>query len=192
MKKNARNALVLCLLLTCSGCGFNEPTTQTYFREEVDLSYVNRVAILPFENNTQDEYAAPRIRDITATQIMVLGLFDVVDKGVVDSALRELGLDTDIPLDIPILKRLAKVLGVEGFISGTINSIGENRKGSFSYPEMSFTLQLVEAESSLILWRTSDTLSGYSLSDRLFGIDPMDSFQIAVQLLNTMLATIPK
>ncbi|MBU0960140.1 MAG: hypothetical protein KKH60_01335, partial [Proteobacteria bacterium] len=66
------------------------------------------------------------------------------------------------------------------------------RQGSFSYPEMSLTLQLLDGESSLILWRTSDTLSGYSLSDRLFGLDPMDSFQITVELLNNMLSTIPK
>ncbi|MBU1138638.1 MAG: hypothetical protein KKA76_06650 [Proteobacteria bacterium] len=179
-------------LLTSYGCSSKGSSTQTYLREGIDLSYVTRVAILPFENNTQDEYASKRIRDITATQVMAMGIFDVADKGVVDSALSEMGIDPSTPLDAPLVKRLAQRLNVQSLIIGTVNNIGESRQGSFSYPEMSLTLQLLDGESSLILWRTSDTLSGYSLSDRLFGLDPMDSFQITVELLNNMLSTIPK
>lgn len=180
------------LLLTSSGCVSTTSSTQTFLREGVDLGYVKRVAILPFENNTQDEYAGLRVRDITATQIMAMGLFDVVDKGVVDSALSEMGIAANTPLDVPIVKQLAQRLNVESFVTGTINNIGENRQGSFSYPEMSITLQLMDGESALILWRTSDTYSGYSLSDRLFGLDPLDAFQITVRLLDNMLSTIPK
>lgn len=192
MRKQAFLILFLFTLISTSGCGGKGASTQTFLREDVDLTYITKVAILPFENNTQDEFAASRIRDITATQIMAKGIFDVVDKGIVDSALREMGIDKTTPLDVPIVKRLAQRLNVESFVIGTINNIGENRQGSFSYPEMSFTLQLLDGESALILWRTSDTLSGYSLSDRLFGLDPMDAFQITVTLLNNMLATIPK
>lgn len=192
MKKAILLILLSVVLLISYGCGGKGSSTQTFLREGVDLSYITRVAILPFENNTQDEFAASRIRDITATQIMANGIFDVVDKGLVDSALLEMGIDKNSPLDMPIVKRLTKRLNVESLVIGTINNIGENRQGSFTYPEMSFTLQLLDGESALILWRTSDTLSGYSLSDRLFGLDPMDAFQITVKLLNNMLATIPK
>lgn len=184
--------LLIILLLTSYGCSSIGPSTQTYLREDVDLSYITRVAILPFENNTQDEYASHRIRDITATQVMASGIFDVVDKGVVDSALRELGIDPSTPLDVPLVKRLAQRLNVQSFVIGTVNHTGENRQGSFSYPEMSLTLQLLDGESALILWRTSDTMSGYSLSDRLFGLDPLDDFQITVKLLDAMLSTIPQ
>ncbi len=179
-------------LLTSYGCSSKSSSTQTYLREGIDLSYVTRVAILPFENNTQDEYASKRIRDVTATQIMAMGIFDVADKGVVDSALNEMGIDPSTPLDAPLIKRLTQRLNVQSIVVGTVNNIGQSRQGSFSYPEMSLTLQLLDGESALILWRTSDTLSGYSLSDRLFGLDPMDAFQITVELLNNMLSTIPK
>lgn len=192
MKKYTLFFFLAFLILAPSGCGSKSSTTQTFLREGVDLTFINRVAILPFENNTQDEYAAKRIRDITATQIMANNIFDAVDKGIVDSALRDMGIDPSTPLDTPIVKRLAQRLNVQALVIGTINNIGENRQGSFSYPEMSFTLQLLDGESALILWRSSDTLSGYSLSDRLFGLDPMDAFQITIKLLNTMLATIPK
>lgn len=179
-------------LLTSYGCSSKGSSAQTYLREGIDLSYVTRVAILPFENNTQDEYASKRIRDVTATQIMAMGIFDVADKGVVDSALNEMGIDPTTPLDAPLVKRLTQRLNVQSLVIGTVNNIGQSRQGSFSYPEMSLTLQLLDGESALILWRTSDTLSGYSLSDRLFGLDPMDAFEITVELLNNMLSTIPK
>ncbi|MBU0945752.1 MAG: hypothetical protein KJ804_19090 [Proteobacteria bacterium] len=192
MKKITCMILLALSLLSIYGCSSKDPSIQTYLREGTDLSYVTRVAILPFENNTQDEYASKRIRDITATQIMAMGLFDVADKGVVDSALSEMGIDPSTPLDVPLVKQLSQRLNVQSLIIGTVNNIGESRQGSFSYPEISLTLQLLDGESSVILWRTSDTLSGYSLSDRLFGLDPMDSFQITVELLDNMLSTIPK
>jgi TolB-like protein len=192
MKKFSILTFLIITLFAFTSCSGKGTTTQTFLREGVDLSFITKVAILPFANNTQDDFAAGRVRDITATQIMAKGIFDVVDKGVVDSALREMGIEATTPLDAPLIKRLAQRLNVQCFITGTINSIGENRQGSFTYPEMSFTLQLLDGESALILWRTSDTLNGYSLSDRLFGLDPMDAFQITVELLNTMLTTIPK
>lgn len=192
MKKFSILILLTITLFTTTGCGGKGSTTQTFLRKGVDLSFITKVAILPFENNTQDDFAAGRVRDITTTQIMAKGIFDVVDKGIVDSALREMGIDATTPLDAPLIKRLAQRLNVQSFITGTINNIGENRQGSFTYPEMSFTLQLIDGESALILWRTSDTLNGYSLSDRLFGLDPMDAFQITIELLDKMLATIPR
>lgn len=192
MKKLILLTVTIALSLTLLGCSPKSPSSQTYLRENVDISYITKVAILPFANNTQDEYASKRILDITTTQIMAMGIFDVVDQGLVNSALQEMGIDPSTPLDVPLVKRLAQRLNVQSFITGTVNSIGDNRQGSFSYPEMSFTLQLLDGESALILWRSSDTMNGYSLSDRLFGLDPMDSFQITVNLLHAMLSTIPR
>ncbi|MFP7753988.1 hypothetical protein ACLG6S_04900 [Thermodesulfobacteriota bacterium B35] len=185
-----RAALLVLLLL--QGCAGSDRSSRTFVRENVDLAYITRVAVLPFANNTQDDFAAQRIRDIAATQILAMGIFDVVDRGIVDSGLREMAIDKDTPLDVPVVKRLGQRLGVQAFILGTVNSIGENRRGSFTYPEVSLTLELLDADSAQVLWRCSDTLSGYSLADRLFGLAPLDAFQITVDLLQRMLATIPK
>ncbi len=183
---------VLLLLLLLQACAGTDIASRTYVRKDVDLAYVTRVAVLPFANNTKDDFAAQRIRDITATQLLAMGIFDVVDRGVVDSALREMAIDKDTPLDVPVVKRLGKRLGVQAFVLGTVNSIGENRRGSFTYPEVSLTLELLDSDSAQVLWRCSETLSGYSLADRLFGLAPLDAFQITVDLLQRMLATIPK
>lgn len=178
-------------ILTLNGCAGGSKG-QTFVREGVDIGYVNKVAVLPFANNTDDDFAAQRIRNITATEILAMELFDVVDQGIVDSALREMAINRDTPLDEPLIRRLGQRLGVQGFIIGEVNGLGENRQAAFVYTEVSLTLQLLDSESAQALWRNSDSLSGYSLTDRLFGLAPMDSFQVTVSLLKRMLSTIPK
>ncbi len=192
MKKLFIIALVIMSLLPLSGCSKKDPVSTTYVRPDVDLTYITKVAILPYVNNTKDEFSGQRIRDITSTQVLAMGIFDVVGRGIVDSALREMAIEADTPLDEQLTKRLGKRLRVEGFIQGTVNGVGEQRRGSFNYTEVSLTLELIDAESALVLWRSSDTLSGYSLTDRLFGLDPLDAFQVTVDLLRKILSTIPR
>ena len=184
--------LVFIALLLCGGCSTKNPVATTYVRQDVDLTYITKVAVLPFVNNTNDDFSGERIRDIASTQILAMNIFDVIGRGVVDSGLREMAITADTPLDVQPTKRLGKRLEVQGFILGTVNGVGEQRRGSFNYTEVSLTLELIDAESALVLWRNSDTLSGYSLTDRLFGLAPLDAFQVTVDLLRKILATIPR
>lgn len=184
-------ALAAIIIFSLSGCAAPQ-NESTFVRQKTDLRYVKKVAVLPFANNTGDQFAAKRIRDITTTQILSMGIFDVVDQGVVDSALREMAIGKDKPLGTPILQRLGQRLGVQAFIDGTVNDIGSNKSGPFSYPEVSLTLKLVDSESAEVLWQSSAHRNGYSVWDRLFGLDPQDSFQLALVLTRDMLATIPR
>ncbi len=184
-------ALAAIIILSLSGCAAPQ-SESTFVRKKIDLRYVKKVAVLPFTNNTGDKFAAQRIRDITTTQILSMGIFDVVDKGVVDSALREMAIGKDKPMGTPILKRLGQRLGVQAFIDGTINDIGSNKSGPFSYPEVSLTLKLIDSNSSEVLWQSSAHRNGYSIWERLFGLSPQDSFQLALSLTKDMLATIPR
>jgi TolB-like protein len=192
MKKFLLFPLIFVVLLLCSGCSTTNPVTTTYVRQDVDLTYITKVAVLPFVNNTNDDFSGERIRDIASTQVLAMSIFDVIGRGVVDSGLREMAIENDTPLDVQLTKRLGNRLGVQGFILGTVNGVGEQRRGSFNYTEVSLTLELIDAESALVLWRNSDTLSGYSLTDRLFGLAPLDAFQVTVDLLRKILATIPR
>ena len=98
-KKVIVSAIILSVLFLTCGCGKKQTDTY-YVRENLDLNYIQKVALLPFANNTTDDYAARRLRDITATQILNLGLFDVVEEGLVDSALKEMAIKRDTPLDV--------------------------------------------------------------------------------------------
>ncbi len=184
-------ALAVIIILSLSGCAAPQ-NEATFVRRKTDLRYVKKVAVLPFTNNTGDKFAASRIRDITTTQILSMGIFDVVDEGVVDSALREMAIGKDKPMGTPLLKRLGQRLGVQAFIDGTVNDIGSNKAGPFSYPEVSLTLKLIDSGSAKILWQSSAHRNGYSIWERLFDLNPQDSFQLALGLTRDMLATIPR
>jgi hypothetical protein len=162
----------------------------SYNREDVDLGLVNRVAVLPFANNTKDRYAAERVRDVVITQVLALGIADVVDKGIVDSVMREEAIDTNGPIDLINLKRLGQRLNVQAFILGTVDEAGAVRRGSLSFPEMALTLRLVDSKASIVLWQASGRRTTESLMGRLFGIAPGDNFHNTLYLARDMLATI--
>jgi len=181
--------IVLCLAVGLAGCGLSRSNV-SYNREDVDLSLVNRVAVLPFINNTKDRFAAERVRDVAITQILALGIADVVDKGIVDSVMREEAIDPNLPIDLINLKRLGQRLNVQAFLLGTIDEASEIRRGSLSFPELALTLRLVDSKASIVLWQASGRRTTESWLGRLFGIAPGDSFHntlyLTRDLLNTM------
>ena len=184
-------AIILMISIVLAGCG--KGTSDAYFvREQTDLNFIQKVAVLPFSNNTNDNHAANRLRGITSTQILSMGLFDVVNTSVVDSALQEMAVNQNTPLDTPVLRRLGQRLDVQAFVHGSVENIGRNMEGSFTYPEVSLSLQLIESETSMILWKSTAHRHGYSVWDRLFDLDPQDGFQLALTLIRDMLSTIPK
>lgn len=183
--------LTLCLLSLLTACG-SKSNKEFYARQDVDFGYISRIAVVPFENNTADKFAAERVRDMAITQTLAFGLFDVVDKGVVDSALREEAIDlSKNTLNPTDLKRLGQLLKVEAFMLGTVDQAGNVQRGSISYPQLALTLRLVDNHSGMIIWQVSGSKTGQTYGKRLFGIAADDEFKVSLKLLRELLATIP-
>ncbi len=179
------------LLSFCQvGCG-SKTDGNAFLRENVELGYIQKVAVLPLENHTQDEYVADRLRNVAITQILAMGLFDVVDKGLVDAAFKEEALKKGEPVDLISVKRLGRRLGVQAIMVGSVDHADINRKGAIVYPEYSLTLRLLDAREALVLWQQSDHENGYSVWGRLLGLAARDSFEVAFDLIKKMLKTIP-
>ena len=187
---NASYNVLLLFLPLSAGC-ISHGSQQSFVRQDVDFGYIKSVAVLPFENNTSDQYVAGRLRDITTTHILAKRFFDVVEKGVVDTAMREESLSPTTPLGETALKRLGQRLGVEAFVIGIVDHSGEGRKGNFIYPEITVTLRLVDATSAKILWQATGSKNGDSTLGRLFGTLPGDQFQVSTELLDELLSTLP-
>ncbi|ADH85107.1 hypothetical protein [Desulfurivibrio alkaliphilus] len=179
-------AVLLILLLVTAGCGSRQISHESFMREGVSLAYVQRVAVLPLENLGGGAGQAERVREIVITQVLASGLFDVADKGRVDSVLREEAIAPGAAIEDATLRRLGQTLGTEAFILGSVEQGTESRGGA-AYPEINLTLRLVDSESGLILWQASGRGSGYSVSDRLFGTTPKSAFQVTLELVNSLL-----
>jgi hypothetical protein len=178
------------IVLPLSGCGTKGASPESYLREDVDFNFVQRIAVLPFHNNSDDNYAPVRTRDITITHVLTMGLFDVVERDLVDSALREEVVTTETDIDPLSLKRLGSRLKVQAFLLGTVDMAGEVRIGNTSAHEIALTLRLIEAESGMVLWQASGHRSGESLSKRLLGISGDDAYKITQSLVRTLLGTL--
>jgi len=188
-KVSLATALVILMALPC-GCGV-KTQTKSFLREDVELGYVQRVAVLPFENNSDDQHVAARVRDLTITQGLAMGLFDMVDKGLIDSVLGEEAIDPGSALDAPTVKRLGQRLNVQALLLGAVDQAGEGRRGNFSFPEIALTLRLVDVNTGILLWQTSGYGNGYSIWGRLFGLAPRDSFMVNLKTVQRILETVP-
>ena len=192
-KKTFCALLLIGVSLGLAGCGFPfMGKSKAFVRENVDFGFVQKIAVLPVENNSKDEFAPELVRDITITRILAMKLFDVTDKGLVDSFLREEAIDPGKPLDVATIKRLGQKLNVQSLLLTTLDIAADSRKGTMSYPEVSVTLRLLEVETGLVIWQAGGHESGDSVWRRLFGLAGRDKYQVTVSLLEDILHTIPR
>ena len=190
MKRIICSILTLMCFSILAGC--SGKTTISFMREDVTLDFVNRISVLPLENNTDQKYAAELARDVINTQILAMNIFDVVDKGIVDSVLHEEAIDPGSPVSQIMLNRLGQRLNVQSIMVGSVNMAGDKRIGSVIVPEMSLTLRLIEIKSGFVLWQASGHYAGDSVVGRLFGITPDDTYKVTVKLAKGLLSTIPE
>lgn len=192
MNKIFSKLLMVCVIsVVLSGCAANT-NMESFFRKEVDISYIGRVAVMPIQNNSKDNFVSERVRDMVITQILSRGTFDVVDKGLVDSALRDEAVNLKkAPMDNSVMKRLGQRLNVQAFMMGTIDNAEQVQRGAVSFPDLAITLRLVDVNTGAIFWQASGHRSGDSLGKRLFGLGSDDSFRVSMKLLKRLLGTIP-
>lgn len=188
MRKTIAGLTMASLLVALAGCGSGS-MTKAFMREGATLGHIQTVAVLPFEDLGGGPGPAQRTREITMTQVLTSGLFDVVDKGRVDSILRDEAIDPGTPLEAASLRRLGQRLGVQAFLLGSVEQ-GTESRGAAVYPEINLTLRLLDAETGTLIWQATGRGSGYSLMDRLFGLTPKNPFQVTLDLLSRMLRTI--
>jgi len=185
MNRKLVSLILVIFLLYLPGCGGTGSLTKSFQREDASLAFIQTVAIFPFEGSDR----APRIREFAMTEVLASGIFDVVDKGRVDNIMQQEVIAPVAPLDSTTIRRMGQRLNVQAILFGSVEETIESR-GNASFPEITITLRLIDCESGLILWQASGRGSGYSLTDRLFGTTPKDSFAVTMELLDDLFATI--
>ena len=182
-------ALALAGGLLLPACG-SAPTRYTH--PNADLGALKRVAVLPFENMTQDRSAGDKVQRIFISELLSMEAFDVVEPGVVARTLKAERIENVEQLGPADLKRIGEALKAQGLFFGSVVDFAESRSGSTPAPEVTIQLRLVEAQSGVTVWTASKTRSGASTSARLFGIGGESLTQAARQLLREELRSLVK
>lgn len=188
---NSRNCVNFLLIAICSllifiyGCG----GPKYYIRPEIDIKNIKKVAVLPLDNFTSDEYAGEKIRRIVITELLLKGI-DVIEPGEVTRVLKETKVTSLRSINIADIKNIGKNLGVEAIMMGSVEAFGISKGISVTYPEVSIHLILLEASSGDIVWSVLHTTGGASFWTRHFGAEGISLSEAARKAVKKAVSTL--
>jgi len=161
-----KRIICIIILLICISC---TPKTKTsfYISPDYDFSFIKRVAVLPFENFTNEKFASSIITQVVINEL--LGLVDVAPPGDVVSALQSLKITPGSSLTTEQIKAISKTLDIQAVIFGSVNKYAQVTEGYISYPEISITLMMADATSGRIIWSVTKTTEKPSFWVKHFG-----------------------
>ncbi len=155
--------------LLTAGCGGSQNKADFHLRQDVDMSVITKVAVLPLENLTNDRFAGDAIRHVLVNELLLSGLVDVNMPGDTMAAAEKAGIRTAAATTAEQIKKVGAALKVQAVVFGSVQKYGENRIGSFTVPEVSLTLMMAETQTGTILWSVALTEVGDNFAARHFG-----------------------
>ncbi len=181
--------MALCLIIIFAGCG--SPSVIRYINPEANFSFIKTIAILPFNNLGNDEFAGERVRNSFTVDLMSRGVFGVKESGEVSKAMRlvfraagyeEGGL---LEVDHETLKLLGEKLGVQAVILG---SVDEYVVGARSLVTLS--VRMHDTSSGIVLWQARSTASGASNFRKIVGLEETDRSVLTSKAVKEVLDTL--
>ncbi len=188
--RNAALGLATALVVLCSlaaGCG---PRASQYIREDVDFSFIRRVAIFPFYNLTQDTFAAQRVQSIFVTEVLKTGQVEVADRGETLAIVSEMKIAPDRVMSPEQVMELGKRLQVDGVFFGTVEEYGTERSAHDPAQVVTSVYQLHETQTGRLVWSSQTRTDGTSVMRKLFGGGTAGIFDVARANVRAALETL--
>ncbi len=162
-KAGVKTTLRLCLvfigLAIMNGCAGSRVVS--YVHPNADFLLVRRVALLPFEDLSDNANAGKKVREIFLAELLKPGYFDVVETGEMNKVLAEMDIVDPHNIDAETLKEFASRLGVQAVIYGVIEEYRQSvSTSSGTFPEVSLSIRMVDAESNIVMWMTGASRGG--------------------------------
>ena len=166
--KLAHFASLVCLLaaLGAAGCATVAPTK--FINPDYDFSYLQRVAVLPLEDLSQERDAGVRASRLLITELLATGAVNVVEPGEVSAALMKAGVVNSQPTTEQVIA-IGKQLGVQAVITGAVTQAENQRRGAALVPVVTIDLHMVETETGQAVWAATHTETGSNAATRLLG-----------------------
>jgi hypothetical protein len=156
--------LMLCWLTACGSA------TSNVFRDpNMDFGVIQSVAVMPFANQTREQTAGDRVRDVFVNKLLFTGGVYAVPLGEVRRGIMRAGLaDSTSPSPEEVVK-FAGIVKVDAVITGMVKEYGEVRSGTAASNVISISMQMLEVQTGRVVWSASSTRGGVNIGDRLFG-----------------------
>ena len=168
MKNIYRSSLLLFLFSLLLGCASTRPIA--FLHPEFDFSGIERVAVIPFEDLSNDQGIGNYATRIFITELLATEVFDIVEPGEVTSFLAARGQIRVAELSLEQIKQLGSLLNVQGVIFGTVGESTQFRSGNLTSHVISLDVRMVSVETGSTVWSSTVNTAGPGFLARLFGL----------------------
>ncbi len=166
MSRTKLPSLLALLALAAGACG-GLRTTQ-FLHPDFNFAFVERVAVVPLENLSDDTQAATRATRLLVTELLASGAVEVVEPGEVRAALARIPGADPTPSSEQVVA-LGKALGVQAVVTGSVTQSENMRSGTVVVPVVTVDLHLVETESGQPVWAATESVRGGGAGAKLLG-----------------------
>ncbi|UCF66376.1 MAG: hypothetical protein JSV80_11325 [Acidobacteriota bacterium] len=158
--------LLAVFVVVSAGCAGVSKTR--FVNPDFNFGFVERVAVIPFENLSSDRQAGFRATRLMITELLATRAIDVIEPGEVTAALNRLAEGTSTP-DTAQVVALGKALNVEAVIVGSVNAADSTRSGNVRIPVVTLDVHMIETQTGAAVWAVTVTEKGGGLGARLLG-----------------------
>lgn len=179
MYNNVKSVTIVLMLLALSYLSGCVSTSVRYINPAANFSYLKKVAVLPFNNLSDDRYAGEKVRSSLTVELMSRMLFDVVEQGEVSKVLaviiRQEGYEEGraVQVDKETLNLIGEKLGVQAVVLGSVDEYSGGRAGTSGVVAVS--IRMLDTGSGTILWQVKVIERGASFWRRIVGIEEIDA-----------------
>lgn len=146
-------------LTTLVGCAAHG---KLYVNGDADMSYYDKIAVLPFSNLSGLPYAGERVMRSFVTELVITERFHIVDPSEFRAVLDRIGglPGVDGNYDPKKLKDASKETGATGIIRGAVTEYGMQRGQGDERPILAFDVEMIDVQTGNIVWRASTSKRG--------------------------------
>lgn len=186
---------VLLLTAVCPilvSCSSGMQSTE-FTNPDFNFAFVERVAVLPFENLSNDRQAGLRATRLMATELLASGAVDVVEQGEVEAALAQLPgsqFGRYLAPNKENILALGRELNVQALILGSVSQSETLRSGQVTTPVVTLDVRMVETETGTAVWAATHTEKGGSVGARVLGTGGQPLSQTTRQCVQVILQSL--
>jgi hypothetical protein len=183
------SGLFLFLILTVifSGCA---SSGESYINPDIDFGFMERAAVLPFENRSSDNLADERLHSVFLMEILKEDVLEIVDVGETASAMRSMSLGSGSKLTPEQAVALGERLGVDALFFGIVEEYGVSRVDRKRGPEVTAVFGMTETQTGSLVWRSQVNVTGSSTWKRIIGGTSSGMYEVSQEAVRKALRTL--
>jgi hypothetical protein len=181
---------ILFIVLTIGGCAGKSATV--FLHPEYDFRYVERVAVVPFENQSQEQGAAARVTQVFISELLAQRAFDVIEPGEVSHVLEKYSTVRTSQLTKEQIIDIGKQLKAQALIFGSVAEMTSYRSGNSTTNTVTLVVRMVDTQTGETVWSATNTAGGKGFFASLFGTGDKSQSEVIRDCVEGVLKTLIK